>query len=194
MGLPFPPLALFSKYNSVFPILQQPLLQHIKPSVFSSPRAGLACPSDSRLGNSLRSLPCLEPRFRTCISHLPGASLCPEAAHLPRTSSERALRAHVLETCLVIMTRQGPSQSENHVCWWIFCKMSFHYHLNNFLPLSSILSSHESEAEPSGRLLSFFSFSHLLFTDFGSPCLLVFLSGWLPWLYLLTPLMNFYDI
>lgn len=117
MGLPFPPLALFSKYNSVFPILQQPLLQHIKPSVFSSPRAGLACPSDSRLGNSLRSLPCLEPRFRTCISHLPGASLCPEAAHLPRTSSERALRAHVLETCLVIMTRQGPSQSENHVCW-----------------------------------------------------------------------------
>ena len=69
----YPFTCFVSNAQSVFPIRQQPLPQHIKPSALCSPRAALVCFPDSCPGNSLCSSLCLNsgsgPVFSILLAH-----------------------------------------------------------------------------------------------------------------------------
>ena len=69
----YPFTCFVSNARSVFPIHQQPLPQHIKPSALCSPRAALVCVPDSCPGNSFCSSLCLNsssgPVFSILLVH-----------------------------------------------------------------------------------------------------------------------------
>ena len=86
----YPFTCFVSKAHSVFPIHQQPLPQHIKPSALCSPRAALVCFPDSCPGNSLCSSLCLNSSSGPVFS-IPLVHPCALRQYIPREPRQNGL-------------------------------------------------------------------------------------------------------